>query len=71
MAVGPYFFFRWIIVSVTPCSILWFAVMVLLFLFLPTSAFTLFWAGIILLVILTIFQIRKRKTMTTLQTALP
>jgi TRAP transporter 4TM/12TM fusion protein len=72
IVAGQFSFVGYFLTSCNPLErLLWFAAMVLLFLFLPTSAFTLFWAGIILVVILTIFQIRKRKTMTTVQTALP
>ena len=41
--------------------ILWFAVMVMLFLFLPTSNLLLFWGGIVLFALLLILQWHKRK----------
>ena len=59
----------------TLCStaerVLWFAAMVLLFLFLPTSNYVLFWTGIILAVLLTLLQFYKRKAPAALQTAPP
>lgn len=41
--------------------LLWFGAMVMLFVFLPTKAFALFGGGIVLTVILTFYQVHKKK----------
>ncbi len=59
---------------VTRCSaaerLLWLAAMVLLFLFLPGSNYVLFWMGLVLAGVLTLYQFRKRHVSRTLNPAI-